>query len=83
VSDIWTPGQKPKGQVNFNLIVTPDGNIVIEINGLMLPPLPAEQVQQLGDMLAGAAKKAIKMRTPVEANNGPVLQVVGQGQVAG
>ncbi len=83
MSQLWTPQQAQQQQIAIGLNVLPDTSISIQINGLIVPPLPAEQIVSLGGSMIEAGKKAIASRVPVEANNGPILQVVGQGQIVG
>lgn len=45
------------------------------INGLIVPPLPAEQIVALADNMRLAAEKAIASRVPVGVDNG-ALQLV-------
>ncbi len=83
MSQLWTPNQQQQAAINFDLLVGPDTSITLRINGLSLPPMPAEQISSLAANLEQAAQRAIASRAPVEANHGTILQVVGQGKVAG
>ncbi len=82
MSQLWTP-QQAQQQIAIGLNVLPDTSISIQINGLIVPPLPAEQIVALGDNMVLAGMKAIASRPKIEANNGPILQTVGQGQIVG
>ncbi len=80
MSQLWTPGQQQQQQVTINMAVLPDTSIVVQINGLQVPPLTAETVLDIGGKMMAAAKQAIASRVPVEVpDHGSILQVVGQG----
>lgn len=74
MSQLWTPGQQ-KAAINFELLVMPDTSITLRINGLALPPMPAEQISSLAANLEQAAQRAIALRIPAEVPNGSIPQV--------
>ena len=79
---LWTPGQQQQQQIAIELAQMGDSSISIRINGLIVPPLPAEQIVALGGSMVEAGKRAIASRIPVDATNGQLLAVNGSGQAA-
>lgn len=64
MSKLILPGQQAPAQVNFSLVLHGDA-ILVQINGLQLPPLSAEHVLDLADKLEQAANAALKARIPI------------------
>lgn len=83
MSQLWTPGQQQQQQVTINMAVLPDTSIMLQINGLQVPPLSAETMVDLAGKMMAAAKQAIASRVPVEVPNGPILAAVGQREITG
>jgi len=78
VSQLWTPQQAQQQQIAIGLTVLPDTSISIMINGLIVPPLPAEQIVALGDNMRAAGEKAIASRAPVrEYEHGTIPGALG------
>ena len=78
MSQLWTPQQAQQQQVAFELLQMPDSSIAIRINGLTVPPLPAEQIIALADNMRAAGEKAIASRAPVrEYEHGTILGALG------
>ena len=59
------------------MVVLPDTSVMLQINGLQVPPMPAETILDLAGKMSAAAKQAIASRVPVEVPDGSILQVVG------
>lgn len=76
MSGLWTPNQQQQIQIAFGLNVLPDTSISMQINGLIVPALPAEQIIALADNMKMAAEKAIASRVPIEAGNGAIFELV-------
>jgi hypothetical protein len=68
MSKLILPGQQPASQVNFAIGVNGEA-IVIQVNGLTVPPLTAEAVRDLADKLVQAANHVVANRVPVEPVN--------------
>ncbi len=83
MSALWTPGQQQAAQINFELLVMPDTSITLRINGLSLPPMPAEQISSLASNLEQAAQRAIASRAPAGVADGAILQANGPRQIVG
>ncbi len=83
MSALWTPGQQKAAAINFDLLVSPDTSIVIRINGLSLPAMPAEQVSSLAANLEQAAQRAIASRAPVGSEDGAILKANGPREIVG
>ncbi len=73
MSQLWTPQQAQQLQIAIDLNVLPDSSISININGLSVPPLPAEQIIALGGSMIEAGKKAIASRLPEVLPNGAIF----------
>ncbi len=74
MSQLWTPSQQQQQQVTINMAVLPDSSVVLQINGLQVPPLSAETILDIGGKMTLAAEKAIASRVPVEVPNGELLR---------